>query len=171
MLKIGIQWYQLVAGTTFFVWERPEQVLPHQVGEYFKSIREFLVKSRCTVHIPNVYKVQHRRGGDCALMERAMSSTKPWSKPDIARINRAQLYLQVECLSDICDANGIELQSTMWTKKEPRVISRSTMLWLVQPCPGPKTWKIWYRFLLREFTHTAFGFTTRKLMKPLGHWT
>jgi hypothetical protein len=45
------------------------------------------------------------------------------------------------------------------------------MLWPVQPCPGPKTWKIWYRFLLREFTHTAFGFTTRKLMEPLGHWT
>jgi hypothetical protein len=111
--------------------------------------------------------------GDCALMERAMSSTKPWSAPDIvARINRARLYLQVECLSEICDADGVELQHSMWNKNQPGVISRSTMLWPVQPCPGPKTWKVvWYRFLQRGFTHTTLGFTTRKLMMPLGHWT
>ena len=170
MVKIAIQWYQLLAGTTFSVWERPDQVIPHQVGEYFKSIREFLVKSECTIYITDVYQVRHRRVGDCALMERAMNSTKPYSKPDIIRINRVRLYLQVECLSEICDADGVALQNSMWDHDYPDVMSQSTMLWPVQPLPGPKTWKVWYRFILREFTHTTSGYTTRNLTKKLGKW-
>jgi hypothetical protein len=61
-------------------------------------------------------------------------------------INRCRLYLQVECLSDICTAEGASLNPRL-RDKPPAVTSTSTIHWPRQGLPGPRSWAIWCRFL------------------------
>jgi hypothetical protein len=57
-----------------------------------------------------------------------------------------RLYLQVECLSDICTADGQRTDPGLQAKTSA-VTSQSTIKWPCQGLPGPRSWAIWRRFL------------------------
>jgi hypothetical protein len=62
-----------------------------------------------------------------------------YTESEIQGINRCRLYLQVECLLDICNADGVMLDPEL-LEKAPIVTSTSTIQWPYQGPPGPRSW-------------------------------
>jgi hypothetical protein len=77
----------------------------------------------------HIYTVRIRRVHDSILMEDAMTGN--FTDGEIQAINRCRLYLQVECLSDICTAAGSTTDPGLQAQP-PRVISQSTIKGLVK---------------------------------------
>ena len=96
-----IQWYQLTVGMGFSAFEKPSIELPHEVGEWLISVREFLKKSKCQLMMSNIYRVKLRRANDSILMEQAIELM---SAATIPAINRCRLFLQVETVANISTA-------------------------------------------------------------------
>jgi hypothetical protein len=79
-------------------------------------------------------------------------------------INCCRLYLQVECLSDITDAEGKKILEE-WFNPYTTKSSRSLKNWPSQGNPGQEAWKLWKKFLIKSFT------TNNNLLKTnLGRW-
>jgi hypothetical protein len=45
-METAIQWYQLTIGMGFSAFKEPSQEIPHEVGEWLISCREFLKRSK-----------------------------------------------------------------------------------------------------------------------------
>jgi hypothetical protein len=76
-----------------------------------------------------------------------------------------RLFLQVECLSDVCTADGLTTDPGL-EEKPPKVSSQSTIKWPRQGLPGPRSWAVWRRFL-RPYTRDS---TNNRLRQTLGPW-
>ena len=66
-----------------------------------------------------------------------------YTKLALQHINRVRLSLQVECLLDLCDAEGKKMMN--------EATSASQIRWPHQLSPRPKSWKVWKKFL-RNYT-------------------
>jgi hypothetical protein len=121
-----LQWAQVAAGVGFPVLAEPWRELPHGVGQWFSSIRDFLVDSECTIQIANTYTVTTRRVHDNILMEDAM--TRDFIDGKMRWINPCRLFLQVECHSDVCTADGLRRDPGL-EAQPPKVTSQSTIKW------------------------------------------
>jgi hypothetical protein len=80
-------------------------------------------------------------------------------------IHRCRIFLQVEVLSDISDAQGESLLKA-WLDPYADKPSHSLKNWPKQSDPGREAWKIWRKFIFRAFTYES-----GKLRRSLGHWT
>jgi hypothetical protein len=128
------------------------------------SIRDFLADSEFTLEIVNTYTVCPRRVHDHILMDDVLAGF--YTDSEIQGINRCRLYLQVECLSDICAADGVRLDPGI-QEKAPTVTSRSTIQWQCQGLPGPRSWAIRHRFL-KTYTRDS---ASNRLRQTMGSWT
>ena len=61
---------------------------------------------------------------------------------EMRSINRCRMYLQVECLSDVCTADGLTTDTGLQAQS-PTVTSLSTIKWPQQGLPGPRSWVVW----------------------------
>jgi hypothetical protein len=78
-------------------------------------------------------------------------------------INRCRLHLQVECVSDIANAEGMAILDA-WFHGRGKKSSRSLKRWPLQNDPREEAWKIWKKFLTK-------GLTTNNLLNErLGAW-
>jgi hypothetical protein len=66
---IAIQWAQVTAGVGFHLLDAPERFLPHAVGKWFSSPRDFLADSEFTLEIVNTRSVYLRWVHDRILMD------------------------------------------------------------------------------------------------------
>jgi hypothetical protein len=98
----------------------------HAGGKWLFSLRHFLADSECTHEIANTYILSTRWANDCILMEGAL--TRDYTVSEIQAINRCRLYLQVECLSNICTADGLRKDPGL-RAQPPTVTSQSTIQW------------------------------------------
>jgi hypothetical protein len=79
-------------------------------------------------------------------------------------INRCRLFLQVECLSDISDAEGKKILEE-WFYPDTTKSSRSLKNWPLQGDPGQESWKLWKKILIGSFTSYDNSLKTN-----LGRW-
>jgi hypothetical protein len=79
-------------------------------------------------------------------------------------INRCRLFLQVECVSDISDAEGKKILEE-WYYPVTSKSSRSLKKWPLQGDPGQEAWKIWKKFIIGSFTTNDNNLKTN-----LGRW-
>jgi hypothetical protein len=100
------------------------RTLPHSVGLWLPSLCEFLADSECTIEITNTYTVCIRQAHDRILMEDAM--TVNFTDSEMRDINRCRVFLRVECLSDVCTANGLITDPGLQAQP-PTVVSQSTI--------------------------------------------
>ena len=164
MIRIAMQWFQHLVGVSFSTFEHPGTTLSHAEGEWLMSVRTFLAASDCKLRVVGLQTVERRRIQDRALMDDAISAGLP--REMTRGINRVRLFLQVECLSDICTPDGTKLEDTMWTAN-PSLPSRTHKLWPRQAPPGPKSLESWKLFLTIAHCSGDEG----KLACPLGPWT
>jgi hypothetical protein len=126
-LLIGLQWFQLINGLSFDSFENSNRLLPHAVGSWFISIRQYLTTSGFGLKFTKpLYTVSTRRTHDKVLMGNAIRIVK--TPTQIQQINTVRLFLTVECLSEICTANGLELQESLWAPK-PFTESQTMKCW------------------------------------------
>jgi hypothetical protein len=151
MMWTAIQWTQVTAGVGFAVLAEPWRYIPHEVGQWLPSLRDFLADSECTIEIAGTYTVSTRRVHDSILMEDAMAGD--FTDGEMRSINRCRMYLQVECLSDVCTADGLTTDPGLQAQS-PTVTSLSTIKWPQQGLPGPRSWAVWRRFL-RPYTRDS----------------
>jgi hypothetical protein len=81
-------------------------------------------------------------------------------------IHRCQIFLQVECISDIANAEGTRILPE-WLDPLAAKPSHSTKNWPQQGYPGKQAWAIWRKFINLAFLTADAG----KLKTPLGKWT
>jgi hypothetical protein len=81
--------------------------LPHAVGQWCSSLHDFLADSECTLEIADVY-TEHslHPAGPRPYLHGGRNNRTSAQKARMQTINRCRLYLQVECLSDVCTADG-----------------------------------------------------------------
>jgi hypothetical protein len=88
-LLIGLQWFQLINGTSYDSFEQPNRLLPHAVGSWFISIRQFLTASGFGLKFTKpLYDVSTRRTHDKVLMDDVLRIVKTPTK--IQQINKVQ---------------------------------------------------------------------------------
>jgi hypothetical protein len=78
--------------------------------------------------------------------------------------NRARIFLQVECLSDITDSSGKQIQKA-WLRHQGQKPSHSIKRWPKQEFPGKEAWSIWKKYLMLAYTDDNLN-----LRQPLGPW-
>jgi hypothetical protein len=78
----------------------------------------------------------------------------------------AAAFLQVECLSDVCTADGLTTDPGLQAHP-PHVTSQSTIKWPCQGLPGSRSWAIWRRFM-KPYTRDS---SNNRLRQTLGPWT
>jgi hypothetical protein len=115
------KWNQVTAGVGFAILTQPWSSLPHAVGQWIPSLCEFLTSSEYTIEMVNTYTVCTRRVHDRILMEDAMTGDFTDSK--MRMINRCRLFLQVECLLDVCTADGLTADPGLKAKSPHRARS------------------------------------------------
>lgn len=164
MLKIAVQWFQRLLGISFSAFKNMAISLPHMEGAWFISIHKFLNESECKLQTTGIHKVQQCRWCDCVLMDDAL--TLDLENRDTRRINRVHLFLQVECLSEICAPDRTRLEEQA-LDVVPAIPSRSQKLWPCQAPPGPKSQTAWKHFLMTMHCGSANG----KLVQALGPQT
>ena len=103
MIKIALEWAQLIAGTTTPVLEAGE-VLPHMTEKWISDTHRFLVQHNSGVKIPSLYKPIIRRTFDQRIMDVVMD--QPFSDREVRDINNCHLFLQVETNADIATNSG-----------------------------------------------------------------
>jgi hypothetical protein len=160
MLQILLEVMQLEAGI-----EKPimEDTRPLQYIEWgwIAGIRDFL--DHINASITNATKgLQKYRENDLLLMDSPEIATS--TRKEQILINRCRLRLQIECLSDITNAEGTQILPE-WYNHTTTKSSHSVKQWPRQESPGPEAWKIWRKFL------RSFLTMSDKLKVPLGKWT
>jgi hypothetical protein len=98
-------------------------VLPHAVGQGLSCLRDFFTDSECTLDIANTYTVCTRWVYYRILMEYEVKGD--FTDGEIRAINRCRLFIQVECLSDVCTADGLTTDPGLQAHP-PKVTSYST---------------------------------------------
>jgi hypothetical protein len=134
MMWTAIERNQVTAGVGFAILTEPWRSLPHAVGQRIPSLCEFLASSECTIDIAYTYTVCTRRIHGRILMEDAM--TGDLTDSEMRAINRCRLFLQVECLPDVCTADGLTTDPGLQAKS-PKVTSKSKIKWPRQGLPTP----------------------------------
>jgi hypothetical protein len=163
-LRIGLKWIQLINGISSDSFEHPNRLLPHAVGSWFISIRQYLTASGFGLKLTKpLYTASTRRTHDKVLMDDVLHIVKTPTK--IQQINKVRLFLRVECLSEICTANGLELLESLWAP-QPFTESQTMKFWPRQNNPGKTTWTAWYEFI-KQYTKDE----KRQLRQELGTWT
>ena len=154
--RIALSWLQKQVGTSFAVLEEPNIPIKSVRQNWFMGLRDYLATINAKLVIDGIPTVKKRRQHDVVIMDAVYQLNLP--KKQQERINRMRIYLQVECLSDLCNMQGTHLN--YWPS------SHSYTMWPNQKEPGPKTKKAWRSFLNR-FTKGR----TRTLKQQLGPWT
>ena len=152
LLRIALDWYQLVCGVDFPVLSAPGIALPHAPPGWLSSLRSFL--SACHgrflfltdyIRVPKGY-----RHNDCNIMRAFLTlHLKP---RQLRSLNLCRLYLQVEYLSELCSLQGTYILPSVWRGCRPP--SRSTLQWPLQP--RPQSWSLWRHSLATLFLRNKF---------------
>jgi hypothetical protein len=170
MLLIAYAWHQSYCGVSFQLLEEPSPLVPHAIGGWFVSLRNFLHTSNMAIAIPPKLLRTPRllRRGDANLMDAFRSLNLKTAQ--IRLLNYCRLFLQVETLAEICTADGSRLLPTAWQGRS--LPSSSTLLW---PRQGrPNSWAVWKQSLaslfLADTTTTYRTLSLLHLKKRLGRW-
>jgi hypothetical protein len=175
LLHIALSWWQLQAGVSWALLERPDQPLHYLPSTWLTSLRTFLadIQGTLTVTAATAELPSLARAEDQYLMS-ALLGLPSVTTSDLHAFNRVRLFLGVTVLAEITSADGQHLTQEAWRGDRPR---HSPLLWPFQPQPGPKSFAAWRRLLTKAFlqrdraprAHT--NLQSLQLQVPLGSWS
>jgi hypothetical protein len=136
-------------------------------------LREFLCSVNAEIHVKMQHVPQALRERDRTLMETFISLNKYTTK-ELYRLNLCRLFLQVECLSEICNATGDAILPEIWQGNRTHD-STSRILWPNQARPHEKSWSAWrgaikHAYLGPEIVRARKATTHLPLNRPMGSW-
>ena len=110
LIWIIISWSQFYSGVSYSILECPTQPIPHLVGKFVISVRNYLSIIGGQINITPTFVQDPLRKGDRSLMETAIQSN--FSDAELKKINYVRLYLKVTHLSEICNTQGTHIVMT-----------------------------------------------------------
>ena len=161
-----MSWWQMVAGVSFPLLERPKVPLPHFTSEskLIASIRNYLADVNATIELDKSYIPLLQREHDQHIMDAVINSGK-FSTTEIKYINLCRLYLQVVTVSDLATAHGNRIDWNIKKGSPNAVSSKTRCLKCHQAKPqNPQVWAAWSRAC--ALFHNRNG----RLYQPLGRW-
>lgn len=133
---------------------------------WIKSLWEFTHMHNISIP-PKQHHIRLKREKDAFLMDSFLKAG--FSKTAMKKLNRCQLFLHVETLSDITDGSGRHLDDRylkgLWDPY--RTDSHD---WPVQTKPDKPSWALWRKAVKRCFPTQGHG-NLQCLVTPLGKWT
>jgi hypothetical protein len=117
-LKIAYAWYHRLAGTEKPPWENPTLPLPHVPQIWLHTVTQHLKDQNLTIITKHQQPIMVRRQNDCVLMDKVLQNPR-FSNHEIKLFNLCRLYLKVECLSDLCTAEGKEISTSVMNTTDP----------------------------------------------------
>jgi hypothetical protein len=173
LFRITIAWWQLVTGKSYPLLEFPSPTLRHQQTHWLSSMRAFLSEMEASIHIHGLTDslTQPLRTVDACIME-AVTSLPNISIAHLRAFNRYRIYFGVAFVSEIGMANGSGISRDVW---DGTIGPMSPLLWPYQPCPSPKSFRVWRRLLATAFLRGNRGRVSSKtldlsLRRQLGSW-
>lgn len=94
--------------------------------------------------------MKSQRGGDVTITQKALEFTM--DRTQLRAINRVRMTLHVFWISEICVADGTNIDST-WMKPRYPVWCRNSIQWPFQHKSSSKDWAQWRRFLHHITAH------------------
>jgi hypothetical protein len=159
MLSYLLEVIQMEAGIGSPIMEDNRPLIYIEWG-WIPSIRDFLFHINAKIKNASTPPPTFRQNDSYIMDTRILPRL---TRKEQILINRCRLHLQVECVSDIANAEGNAILEE-WFHGKRKKSSRSLKRWPLQEDPGKEAWKIWKKFL--------YGFLTNNLLtKKLGAWT
>jgi hypothetical protein len=163
LLRIAIDWCQLLAGVSYPILSFPARRIPHAETCWITTLRDNLRIHHLSLNLTSTWCDLPQRAGDFHLMDRLGPLHTPLQS---RRLNQCRLWLHVSRLSDITHTNGKTLLSKA-LYGDPLTHRRSGLTWPRVPRPPDKFWKIWRHAILRL---VSIDGKTETLRSPLGPW-
>ena len=170
--EIALQWWQLNAGVSYPLLQFTKNEILYTGNTWFTSIRKFLHTLQGSLHIPSIQKgiPNKLRTNDTFLMDDIANQTM--TIKDKERFNRVRLWMRVYRLSEICSADGQQIDQNSWTGNH---VQFTNNLWPRQTKPGPKSFRCWRRMLSQMYLLQGKNVSIRtknlNLKENLGQWT
>jgi hypothetical protein len=117
-LHIGLAWFQLQSGITHPILECPKLDLPYLKIGWFRSLHTFLCSIQAEVHVELTHAARPLRLNDTSIMD-ALLALQTIAPKRLYCLNLCRLFLQVECVSEICNPLGTEILREVWHGHRP----------------------------------------------------
>jgi hypothetical protein len=163
LLTVALDRFQYMAGVSFDIMEKPQQIIPYLEGIWLPTARDYLALINGSMKITGLKIQQIERHGDQHIMDAALSSNV-LQRHELKYINYCRLYLQMLTISDMRNAEGNKLADGVRSGRRTNTQSYSILEEPNQVRPNNQVWGIWRRFL------QSICNTKDKLLKPLGPW-
>jgi hypothetical protein len=163
VIRIALDWCQLIAGVSYPILCNPGGKIPHKEKGWITTLRSFLNAQHLSIHLTSFWSEPQQRKGDLHLMDKLGPRYTPLKA---TRINYCRLWLRVSRLSDITHTNGKSLIRAV-LYGDPLPHRRSSLHWPRVPRPPDSFWKLWRAVILQLFSIDGKALTLRD---PLGAW-
>jgi hypothetical protein len=141
LLRIGLEWFQLQSGIAQPILECPSLNVSYLEVGWFRSLRYFLCSINAKIHLEIGHIPKLLREHDSSIMETFILLEK-YTQKELYRLNLCRMYLQVECLSEMCNPTGDGLLPEIWQGRRCHD-SKSAIIWPNQARPYEKSWNNW----------------------------
>ena len=163
LLRVAVAWLQLHTGVSFSLLDNVTTVIPHTATRWLPSLRTFLASINGTIQLDRNYVPPMQRVHDEYIMDTILRSAA-FTNDQIKIINYCRLYLQVVTVSDICHANGTQVDAGYLSGYPTLLSSQTTWITINQARPADKHWELW-QLAIRTWCRDD-----NSLYQPLGDW-
>jgi hypothetical protein len=116
--QIGVDWTQLHAGVSYPILEKTQPSLPHLEPGWCTSMRDSLGNIDASIHLPTSVLPWALCQHDCCIrMDDLLCNI--YTPSQVKKIYLCRLYLQVECLAEICNLTGTCILDAVWRGTRP----------------------------------------------------
>jgi exonuclease III len=163
LLKCAVAWNQMSAGTSYSIFQRVYEELPHLDSKWLASMRSFMSEIDASMDLADHGVPPLQRTKDSHIMDHIMGS-KLFTALQIRRLNYCRLFLQAVTISDLTDATGQRLDQSKLRGIPNSTSSTTTWLHVSQERPSEEVWTLWRKANLIWSQHNG------TLHQPLGQW-
>ena len=161
LLRIALAWAQAQTGTSYPILTNVSIHLPQLEAQWIPSLRSFLHQIKATIELDNDYRPSLQREGDMFIIDKVLQNPR-FTPQQMQQINYCRQYLQVHTLSDVCQANGKQIDIGNIHGNLHQCTNRYRWLPTNQAKPDNSSWKIWTSaisiwFTLDGLLHNSLG--------------
>ena len=153
----------MTAGTSYSIFQRVYDDLPHLESKWFASMRSFMARVNASFELDHNGVPPLEREHDSHIMDVILESNR-FTAAQTRRINYCRLFLQAVTFSDITDATGMQLDASKLNGTPSAMSSTTTWLQVHQDRPSETEWKLWRR------ANKLWSSQDGVLCRPLGSW-
>jgi hypothetical protein len=161
--KCAVAWTQMSAGTSYSIFQRVTEELPHLEAKWLTSMRTFMAQINASMELDTTGVPSLQRQHDAHIMDIILESNQ-FTNAQVRPLNYCRMYLQAVTISDISDATGQQLDRSKMLGKPNAKSSTTTWIQINQERPSEVEWKLWRK------ANLLWSNVLGELRTHLGQW-